>query len=337
MLYRSTFIQMRRVDLTLNHRYRLRYEQPTQTNTRPQSVHTPISQEPPSNILPSAPWPQQQYLEPPRMAEYTQLGSPPQQDSGPISTNAGPSSTVEPPRVQQYQFASSPLPAQPAPSSYATYPNPSTTSSAGAGQQFFTDYVPPKNNARELPAKAPPGGPSEQQTPEIIVNPVDTASLAPVSPIVEISPYFADPDGPTFAPPVGNIPLISPGLTPPVPNFPMSTPDPSVAVTAKKSYDTDKSTCSLNLVCYRRGGQGCVLRQIQTVLASRYSDKEAFDLVTKGNARLIATDQRFFKDLRRMYSGEMSVMWRRWFSLKTLTGFRLLSVGQYPTPLVHPH
>jgi hypothetical protein len=37
MLYRSTFIQIQRVDLTLNHQYRLRYKQPTQTNTRPQS------------------------------------------------------------------------------------------------------------------------------------------------------------------------------------------------------------------------------------------------------------------------------------------------------------
>lgn len=309
-------------------------------------VHTPISQEPPaiqqgppSNLLTSAPWPQQQYLEPPRIAEYMQPMSPPQEGSGPISTNAGPSPTVEPPRVQQYQFAGSPLPPQPAPSSFATYPNPSTASSAAASQQFSAVYIPPKNNARELPAKVPPGVPFEQQTPEIIVSPVDTASLAPMSPIVEVSPYFADPDTPTFAPPVGDTPLISPGLTPPVHNFPMSTPNPnsSIAITAKKSYDTDKPTCSLNLVCYRGGTEGCVLRQIQTVLASRYPDKEAFELATKGNAQLIATDKRFFKDLRRMYSGEMSGMWRRWFSLKTLRGFRLLSVGQYPTPLVHPH
>jgi hypothetical protein len=50
-----------------------------------------------------------------------------------------------------------------------------------------TDYVQLKNNARELPARAPPSVPFEQQTLEIIVNPVNTASLAPVSPIVEIS------------------------------------------------------------------------------------------------------------------------------------------------------
>ncbi|KAF1972687.1 hypothetical protein BU23DRAFT_156017 [Bimuria novae-zelandiae CBS 107.79] len=43
------------------------------------------------------------------------------------------------------------------------------------------------------------------------------------------------------------------------------------------------------------------------------------------NPQLIATDEDFFRELRRLYWGEMSGFLRRYLSLKTLTGLRLLA------------
>jgi len=83
----------------------------------------------------------------------------------------------------------------------------------------------------------------------------------------------------------------------------------------------------LNIVCYRSGAKGCELRQLQTVLASRFKSRDGFLRACNRNPQLISTDRRLFHELRRLYEQEMCDFWRRHFSLKTLRGLRVLSVG----------
>jgi hypothetical protein len=138
----------------------------------------------------------------------------------------------------------------------------------------------------------------------------------------------------------------APGLAPPVTNKPMSTPLASMSaeavadrpqadkpatstakeITSHGAYDILRPTCSLNLVCYRGGSEGCILRQVQTALASRFSSEEAFQTTIKKNPQLIASDEAFFCELRRLY-WDMSGFWRRYLSLKTLRGLRILAVS----------
>lgn len=89
-------------------------------------------------------------------------------------------------------------------------------------------------------------------------------------------------------------------------------------------------TCSLNLVCYRFGTQGCQMRQIQTINRSRFDDIGYFKEALAENPDLISTDVEFLEALRREYFGPMCGFWRRTFSLKTLRGFRLLQVRRRP-------
>jgi hypothetical protein len=86
-------------------------------------------------------------------------------------------------------------------------------------------------------------------------------------------------------------------------------------------------TCPLILVCYRTGINGCLREQIQTVLESRFGDKEVFQNAIIEDPSLINTDPQFFQALRDVYLGKMCGLWRRAFFLKTLRGFRLLSVS----------
>ena len=112
-------------------------------------------------------------------------------------------------------------------------------------------------------------------------------------------------------------------LVPPIVNRGMMTPG---GAGPGNFYDTDRPTCSLTVVCYRYGATGCVMRQVSTVLASRFGDPESFRKAVEKNPILIYTDTRFFLELRRMYSTEMCGFWRRYFSLKSLRGMRLLVV-----------
>jgi hypothetical protein len=140
--------------------------------------------------------------------------------------------------------------------------------------------------------------------------------------------------------------LIMPGLTPPISRKPMNTPimespaevsanqqrpdtltpDLNIDAASSNAYDITRPTCSLNLVCYRGGREGCILRQVQTVLATRFAAKEQFETAIKNNPRLTTTDEAFFNEPRDLYA-DMSSFWRRYLSLKGLTGFRILSVN----------
>lgn len=105
---------------------------------------------------------------------------------------------------------------------------------------------------------------------------------------------------------------------------PRMTMNPQPVIRA--AYDTSRPTCSMNLVCYRGGSGGCILRQMQTALESRFSSKEAFEKMINKDSKLIATDANFFRELRCLYE-DMSGFWRRYFSLKTLRGLRILAVS----------
>jgi hypothetical protein len=91
-------------------------------------------------------------------------------------------------------------------------------------------------------------------------------------------------------------------------------------------YVSKHPKCALNLVCYRAGAKHCELHQIQTVLESRFQDREAFQRAIKESPSLIATDAQFFRALRDVYQQKMCGFWRKALFLKTLRGIRLLSV-----------
>jgi hypothetical protein len=140
-------------------------------------------------------------------------------------------------------------------------------------------------------------------------------------------------------------PSDAPGLAPPVSHKFMGTPmvpfsseastDDDISVqpymnttsqpATRAAYDTSRPTCSINLVCYRGGSGGCISRQVQTALRSRFSSEEAFQKTIEKDPQLIFADAVFFRELCRLY-WDMSGFWRRYFSLKTLRGLRILAV-----------
>lgn len=146
-----------------------------------------------------------------------------------------------------------------------------------------------------------------------------------------------------LAPPVSNLPLgVSHGLSPCTPTDSLSPgskpnlgPDREGSKTSEINdtkarspvyYDTDKPTCSLNLVCYRSGAKGCELQQIHGIIRSRCPSDESFDAAKAHNPSLIATDDQFFQEMERLYETKMCGFLRRHFSLKTLKAFQVLSV-----------
>jgi len=92
-------------------------------------------------------------------------------------------------------------------------------------------------------------------------------------------------------------------------------------------YNTAKPTCSLNLVCYRSGANGCDLQQIQCALRSNYPTDESFQAAISVNKYLVYSDDVFFKEMQRLYKYEMCGFFRRYFSLKSLRAFRVLAVS----------
>lgn len=92
-------------------------------------------------------------------------------------------------------------------------------------------------------------------------------------------------------------------------------------------YDTNKPTCSLNLVCYRSGAKGCDLQQMQCALSTLFPSKDAFEAAISVNKELVYLDDQFFTKMRRLYRFKMCGFFRRWCSLKTLRAFKVLAVS----------
>ncbi|KAH6889392.1 hypothetical protein B0T10DRAFT_548779 [Thelonectria olida] len=101
-------------------------------------------------------------------------------------------------------------------------------------------------------------------------------------------------------------------------------------------YDINKPTCSLNLVCYRSGAAGCDLQQLHCILHSKFSSNESFLKMTTANPHMIATDCRFFQEMRQVYETKMCGFFRRYFSLKSLRAFRILVYAPSKRPTVVP-
>lgn len=144
------------------------------------------------------------------------------------------------------------------------------------------------------------------------------------------------------------VPKTTTGLAPPVPQDPMSSPlvahgisdqinlgreTPPTDITHVPNtgaYDTSKPTCSLNLVCYRSGAKGCDLQQLQCVLRSKFPTQEGFQMTVDANKNLVHNDEQFFREMRRLFDGQMSSFMRRTFSLKSHKAFRILAVSSDP-------
>lgn len=156
----------------------------------------------------------------------------------------------------------------------------------------------------------------------------------------------------TGALPSGN----SGSLMPPVSNIPMNSPNasrylddqwtgdprseskdeqegdehPSITANDAGFYDINKPTCSLNLVCYRSGANGCDLQQVQCILRSKFPSDDEFQSAIVANPHLIHTDAQFFDEIQRLFATEMSGFFRSYFSLKSLQAFRVLAVSHHP-------
>jgi hypothetical protein len=168
----------------------------------------------------------------------------------------------------------------------------------------------------------PPIGQPPMSSPGLI-------SSADADSSLNTSTWVLSPAEPGLVPPVDQKPMTTPGapsLVPPISQPPMSSPGAVPGSLMRSAYDTQRPTCSLNIVCYRGGSKGCILRQIQTALKSRFPNEDGFKSTMSKNPHLIAGDQEFFYELRRLYWGEMCGFWRKYLSLKTLTGLRLLAV-----------
>ena len=63
---------------------------------------------------------------------------------------------------------------------------------------------------------------------------------------------------------------------------------PTTAATVTSNLT--KPTCSLNLICYRPGSQGCVLRQIRVISRARFDKKEDYLAVVEANDGIVRTD-----------------------------------------------
>lgn len=109
---------------------------------------------------------------------------------------------------------------------------------------------------------------------------------------------------------------------------PLQPPVKTLVTPSTESFS--RPTCSLNLLCYRAGRDGCLQRQIQVVDVNLGSTIDA-EKLQQQNPKLISNDEDFFLALHREYEQHLCGFWRRYFSLKTLRQIRLLSV-RTPSP-----
>ncbi|KAK1831853.1 hypothetical protein QBC39DRAFT_350311 [Podospora conica] len=179
------------------------------------------------------------------------------------------------------------------------------------------------------------------------VNGFDLRRADEASTIEETTSFAASPEVTSSAlPPLSNIqaPSSDPktlGPDPPSLNSRSSTSSTSKTTTAPAQtrpayYNTTKPTCSLNLVCYRSGANGCDLQQIHCVLRSSFPDEAKFHAAVKANPQLIHADDQFFREIQRLYKTQMCGFFRRYFSLKSLKAFRILAYTPTTRPVVVP-
>ncbi|KAH7141045.1 hypothetical protein EDB81DRAFT_69686 [Dactylonectria macrodidyma] len=205
---------------------------------------------------------------------------------------------------------------------------------------------------------------SEREPPPRIT--LDPAIFQPIQPIQQATqtrkPETSESsNNTTWALPSGN----AGSLVPPVSNIPMSSPNaprgthypdsqwtelptleskddqggikpPAIITSDAGFYDISKPTCSLNLICYRSGANGCDLQQVQCILRSKFPNDDNFQSTIAANPHLVHTDAQFFDEIQRLFATKMSGFFRRYFSLKSLQAFRVLAYTPTTRPVVVP-
>ncbi|ORY02662.1 hypothetical protein BCR34DRAFT_605497 [Clohesyomyces aquaticus] len=153
-----------------------------------------------------------------------------------------------------------------------------------------------------------------------------TEAYAPAETAPPRNPIFQAPDR-TF--PGAPLPSQEPGN-----ETGIGAPTPEQLATIESMLK--KPTCSLNLICYRPGSQGCVLQQIRVISRSRYTSDTDYTQAIKADPSLITSDQEFFARIRQEYNTKICNFWRRHLSLKTLRHIRLLSYTPTTRPTIVP-
>jgi hypothetical protein len=121
----------------------------------------------------------------------------------------------------------------------------------------------------------------------------------------------------------------SPEPFPPEPEGmnPSSVLPPTQAVMSPAFDNHSRPTCSLNLMCYGSGRQGC-----KVISRSRWNASMDPLEDWKDNPNTILNNQKFFHALHREYQKHICGFWRRYLSLKALRQIRLSSY----TPTTRP-
>ncbi|KAK7192338.1 hypothetical protein PSPO01_01910 [Paraphaeosphaeria sporulosa] len=75
---------------------------------------------------------------------------------------------------------------------------------------------------------------------------------------------------------------------------------------------------------------------MNTILASKFDDEAKYKQAIASDPSLITDDTIFFEQLHRHYLKELTTFWRTHFSLKSLTGLRLLEYSPGARPIIVP-
>ncbi|KAH6892194.1 hypothetical protein B0T10DRAFT_604969 [Thelonectria olida] len=271
---------------------------------------------------------------------------------GPVGHNRYSSPSIEPPQMSDFRMPQS---FAPIPEAAAPTPNPHLPSSYDTPyqQDYYLDILPPVGGGNaDADEEDSPVSPSKKAGGYVKVTDLDATGRRQFAPPYPMSvqpmpPYPTSAQTvPELAPPVPNLSGPSPAFG--GQNYITTSgqantttvqpilPAPAAPAPGLRHYDTDKPTCSLNIVCYRSGQEGCKLEQVQCTLKLKFDNHSAFQNTIAGNPNLVYTDVHFFREMRRLFNTKMSSPWRRYLSLKTLKGFRILSYTPTSRPTVVP-
>ncbi|CAO2656555.1 Nn.00g053580.m01.CDS01 [Neocucurbitaria sp. VM-36] len=255
---------------------------------------------------------------------------------------------VEPPRLEAYSYQGTPVPAAGMPSIYlqmtGAYAVQGTQQYPGLQQIAETQHFPGTQEFRYQNVNVAMFDQVEQSRPDTAPNPTVPLNTQPVRP--DPNTHYSLPPTTDQTIPIAAIlpnPAESSGDTdsdtdtsqglPEQPRLRTSIQPPTKILVTPTTDTFTKPTCSLNLICYRPGSQGCVRRQMQVARKSHVQPQEK---VPQQNAGLITSDEQFFLALSREYNQHICGFWRGLVSLKTLRQIRLLSYTGASRPEIVP-
>ena len=247
--------------------------------------------------------------------------APPHETAWPTSAGSTASHGVNPPLLHQYQFTPSPQydDYQPGPHYEYQAPNLDTINEATPSPMEEDNRRDGDLQVIEPPIERP--GTSRNTSTDLDQSPAEPRSTLPAS--LEST---AEQTSLSYHPTSTSV-VIEPSVLP-----------PTQTVTSPTVDSLSKPTCSLNLMCYRSGSQGCIRRQIQVASRARWaaSTLDLSEKPLKEIASMIFDDRQFFHALHREYEQHIRGFWRRYLSLKTLRRIRVLSYTPTTRPEVVP-